>query len=211
MGGQPVTISRLNAGQHRLMASDAHHPGSGDEGNSGHPRRRCPSLTAMTETAGPGAAPEPSGWVKSWRWLESLDLTKPPAPVLRWLGILLIAIGYAAAGAPAQLGDWLGLVILAGALILPDIAGFAIGGFRLDLKHAQDEIATLRQEVNAQARASSIAGVAIGNDAIAAWTDALIRAARQANSDQASGAATPWPPPGSGRRAQQSTASPDRT
>lgn len=132
--------------------------------------------------------------------------------MLRWLGILLIAIGYAAAGAPSQIGDWLWLVILAGALILPDIAGLAIGGFRLDLKQAQDEIATLRQEVNAQARASSIAGVAIGNDAIAAWTDALIRAARQANSDQAGGAAAPWPPPpGSGSGAQQSTASPDRT
>jgi hypothetical protein len=65
-----------------------------------------------------------------------LDLTKPPAPVLRWLGILLIAIGYAAAGAPTQLGGWLWLVILAGVLILPDIAGFAIGGFRLDLKQA---------------------------------------------------------------------------
>jgi len=165
----------------------------------------------MTQTAGPGAAPEPSGWLKSWRWLASLDLTKPPAPVLRWLAIVLIAIGYAAAGAPTQLGDWLWPVILAGALILPDIAGFAVGGFRLDLKQAQDEIATLRQEVNAQARASSVAGVAIGDDAIAAWTDALIRAARQATSDQASGAATPWPPPGGGTRAQQSTASPDRT
>ena len=64
--------------------------------------------------------------------------------------------------------------------------------------------------MNAQARASSIAGVAIGDDAIAAWTDALIRAARQATADQASGAAAPWPP-GGGTRAQQSTASPDRT
>ena len=180
-------------------------------GKPGHPGRRCPSLTAMTETAGPGAGPEPSGWVKSWRWLASLDLTKPPAPVLRWLGIVLIAIGYAAAGAPTQLGDWLWLVILAGALILPDIAGFAVGGFRLDLKQAQDDIATLRQEVNAQARASSVAGVAIGDDAIAAWTDALIRAARQATSDQASGAAAPWPPSGGGTRPQQSTASPGGT
>ena len=180
-------------------------------GNPGHPGRRCPSLTAMTETAGPGAAPGPSGWVKSWRWLASLDLTKPPAPVLRWLGIVFIAIGYAAAGAPTQLGGWLWLVILAGALTLPDIAGFAVGGFRLDLKQAQDDIATLRQEVNAQARASSVAGVAIGDDAIAAWTDALIRATRQATSDQASGAVTPWPPPGGGTRAQQSTADPDRT
>ena len=177
----------------------------------GRPGRRCPSLTVMTETAGPGAAPEPSGWVKSWRWLESLDLTKPPAPVLRWLGIVLIAIGYAAAGAPTQLGDWLWLVVLAGALILPDIAGFAVGGFRLDLRQAQDDIATLRQEVNAQARASSVAGVAIGDDAIAAWTDALIRAARQATSDQASGAAAPWPPSGGGTKAQQSTAGPGGT
>jgi hypothetical protein len=165
----------------------------------------------MTQTAGPGAAPEPSGWVKSWRWLASLDLTKPPAPVLRWLGIVLIAVGYAAAGAPTRLSDWLWPVILAGALILPDIAGFAVGGFRLDLKQAQDDIATLRQEVNAQARASSVAAVAIGDYAITAWTDALIRAARQATSDQASGAAAPWPPPGSGTGPQQSTASPDRT
>ena len=165
----------------------------------------------MTEMAGAGAAPEPSGWVKSWRWLASLDLTRPPAPVLRWLGIVFLAIGYAAAGAPTRIGDWLWLVILAGTLLLPDIAGFAVGGFRLDLKQAQDDIATLRQEVNAQARASSVAGVAIGDDAIAAWTDALIRAARQATSDQASGAAAPWPPPGSGSRAQQSTAGPDRT
>jgi hypothetical protein len=165
----------------------------------------------MTETAGPGAAPEPSGWVKSWRWLASLDLTTPPAPVLRWLGIVFIAVGYAAAGAPTQLSDWLGPVILAGALILPDIAGFAVGGFRLDLKQAQDDIATLRQEVNAQARASSVAGVAIGDDAIAAWTEALIRAARQAASDQASGAAGPWPPPGGVSRPQPSTASPGGT
>ena len=164
----------------------------------------------MTETPGSGALPEPSGSVKFWRWLTSLDLTKPPAPVLRWLGILLIGIVYAAIGAPEQFGDWLWFAILGVVLVLPDIAGLAIGGFRLDLKQAQDDIATLRQEVNAQARASSVAGVAIGDDAIAAWTDALIRAARQATSDQASGAAAPWPPSGGGR-AQQSTASPDRT
>ena len=162
-------------------------------------------------TDAPTPAPEPSGWVKCWRWLESLDLTKPPAPLLRWLGILMIGVVYAAAGAPEQLGDWLWFAILGGILILPDIAGFAVGGFRLDLKQAQDDIATLRQDVNAQARASSVAGVAIGNDAIAAWTDALIRAARQANSDQASGPVAPWSPPGSGTRPAQSTASPDGT
>jgi hypothetical protein len=123
----------------------------------------------------------------------------------------MIGVVYAAVGAPEQLGDWLWFAFLGGILILPDIAGFAIGGFRLDLKQAQDDIATLRQDVNAQARASSVAGVAIGNDAIAAWTDALIRAARQANSDQASGPVAPWSPPGSGTRPAQSTASPDGT
>jgi hypothetical protein len=65
--------------------------------------------------------------------------------------------------------------------------------------------------VNAQARASSVAGVAIGDDAIAAWTDALIRAARQATADQASGPVAPWPPSGSGASPQQSTASPGGT
>lgn len=41
----------------------------------------------------------------------------------------------------------------------PDIAGIGIRGFRLDLKQAQDEIARLRQEVNAQARSSAKATI----------------------------------------------------
>jgi hypothetical protein len=73
-----------------------------------------------------------------------LDLTKPPAPVLRWLGILLIGIVYVAVGAPEQLGDWLWFAILGGILIFPDVAGFAIGGFRVDLQQAREEIASLR-------------------------------------------------------------------
>ena len=97
--------------------------------------------------------------IRAWRWITGLDLTKPPAPVLRWLGILLIGIVYAAAGAPRRLSEWLWAAILAGALILPDVAGFGIGGMRLDLKHAREELATLRQEVNAQARATSSASV----------------------------------------------------
>jgi hypothetical protein len=99
----------------------------------------------MTQTSGTEAPPaKPRWWVWFWRWLASLDLTKPPAPVLRWLGILLIGIVYVAVGAPEQLGDWLWFAILGGALILPDVAGFAIGGFRVDLQQAQEEIASLR-------------------------------------------------------------------
>jgi hypothetical protein len=55
----------------------------------------------MMETSGAEADPaRPRLWVRFWRWLASLDLTKPPAPVLRWLGILLIGIVYVAVGAP---------------------------------------------------------------------------------------------------------------
>lgn len=131
--------------------------------------------------------------VRAWRWLASLDLTKPPAPLLRWLGVVLTGAVYAAVGAPRDLGGWIWAAVLGGALILPDVAGFAVGGFRLDLKQAQDDIATLRQEVNAQARASSAAGIAIGNDAIATAIEALNRAAIQAVSNQATGTPTPWP------------------
>ena len=180
----------------------------------------------MTVTTGAEGGPEPAQCqctacveraqktrVRVGRWItRHSDLTKPPTPLIRWALLLILGLSCWAAGIPLDFKDWLGPIIIAGALILPDVAGFAVGGFRLDLRQAQDDIATLRQEVNAQARASSVAGVAIGNDAIAAWTDALIRAARQANSDQASGAAAPWPSPGSGSsRAQQSTASPDGT
>ena len=135
--------------------------------------------------------------------LKRLDLTKPPAPVLRYTGILIVALVYCGLGAPTALGDWLWAAVLVGFLVLPDVTGFAIGGIRLDLKQAQDDIAALRQDVNAQARAASTAGIAIGTDAVTAFTQALTRAATQTASDQASGAATPWPMPGSSTQPAQ--------
>ena len=110
-------------------------------------RRALRELTVPKQT---GPVPEvaaekpPGRFRRFWRWLASLDLAEPPAPVLRWLGLLLVAIGYVAAGTPVQGYDWLWPAIFAAALILPDVAGFAIGGFRLDLKKAQDEITSLR-------------------------------------------------------------------
>ena len=119
---------------------------------------------------GPCVARAGKRTVRAWRWIASLDLTKPPAPLLRWLGIVLTGAVYAAAGAPTDLSGWIWAAVLGGALILPDVAGFAVGGFRLDLKQAQDDIATLRQEVNAQARATAHAGavVAMGDSAFGA-------------------------------------------
>jgi hypothetical protein len=115
------------------------------------------NLAAMSDVPEPAAGPCQCGpclakaqkpGVRAWRWIAGLDLTKPPAPVLRWLGIFLIGIVYAAAGAPTQLGDWLWAAIGAGALILPDVAGFGIAGMRLDLKQAQDELTALKLRVD---------------------------------------------------------------
>jgi hypothetical protein len=86
-------------------------------------------------------------------------------------------------------------VVIVGALILPDVAGFAVGGFKLDLKQAQDDIATLRQEVNAQARASSTSIVAIGDSTFAVLAQQIARAAAQVSGGQATGADTPWQDP----------------
>lgn len=142
--------------------------------------------------------------VRAWRWITSLDLTKPPAPILRWALLLILGLCCWAAGIPLDIKDWLAPIIIAGALILPDVAGFGIAGIRLDLKQAQDEITALHQEFNAQARADSAAaaaagaGIAIGDKAIAALSNAFGRAANQAASDQASGASGPWSPSRSG-------------
>jgi len=94
--------------------------------------------------------------VRAGRWItEHSDLTKPPAPLIRWVLLLILGLCCWAAQIPLDFKDWLGPIIIAGALIVPDVAGFGVAGVRLDLKQAQDAIATLRQEVNAQARASS--------------------------------------------------------
>ncbi len=161
----------------------------------------------MTVTTGgadaPEAAPCPCGpciakaqakHIRAWHWIGRLDLTRPPAPVLRWLGVILVGIVYAAAGAPTQMGDWLWAAILGGLLVLPDVAGFAIGGFSLDLKKAREDIARLQQDVNAQARASSASTLAIGDSAIAGLFQQLKPEAIRLMNAQATGAVAPWDP-----------------
>jgi hypothetical protein len=86
--------------------------------------------------------------VRAWRWIASLDLTKPPAPVIRWALLLILGLCCWAAGIPLVFQDWLGPIIIAGALILPDVAGFGIAGVRLDLKQTKDEVAALKLRVD---------------------------------------------------------------
>lgn len=86
--------------------------------------------------------------LRAWRWITGLDLTKPPAPVLRWALLLILGLTCWAVGIPLDIKDWLGPIIIAGALIFPDVAGFGIAGIRLDLKQAQDELAALKLRVD---------------------------------------------------------------
>lgn len=136
-------------------------------------------------------------WQRALR-MSWFDPGKPPLTVLRWLGILGLALAWWARGAatsPRQ--TWVPYVVIAGVLILPDVAGFAIGGFKLSLKQAQDDIARLRLEVNNQARASAMLN--IGDSAIAAAFADVAKAApatRDAISGEAeAGNAQKWQRP----------------
>ena len=87
--------------------------------------------------------------VRAGRWItRHSDLTKPPAPLIRWALLLILGLCCWAAGIPLVFRDWLGPIIIAGALILPDVAGFGIAGIRLDLKQAQDELAALKLRID---------------------------------------------------------------
>lgn len=132
-------------------------------------------------------------WHQRFRRLRWIDQGKPPFTVLRWLSILGIALAWWAQGAATSPPHaWVPFVVIAGALILPDVAGFAVGSFRVDLKRAQDEIATLRQEANAQARASSTSILAVGDSAIASVTEDIVRGVVPVVVGQASGDPVPW-------------------
>lgn len=134
---------------------------------------------------------------------HSIDPQKWPLPLLRWLAVLGLAIAWSASGAKTSPPhSWVPYAVIAGALILPDIAGFAIGGFRLDLKEAQEGIARLQQDVNNQARASAASIVAFGNDAFY-LIERLRPGVTQAARDQATGPAAPWRPPGRAPQAEQ--------
>lgn len=86
--------------------------------------------------------------LRVWRWMRGLDLTKPPAPLIRWALLLILGLCCWAAGIPLVIQDWLGPITIAGALILPDVAGFGIAGMRLDLKQTQEELAALKVRVD---------------------------------------------------------------
>jgi hypothetical protein len=87
--------------------------------------------------------------VRAGRWIvKHSDLTKPPAPLIRWALLLVLGLCCWIAGIPLDIKDWLGPIIFAGALILPDVAGFGVAGVRLDLKRTQDELNTVKLRVD---------------------------------------------------------------
>jgi hypothetical protein len=79
---------------------------------------------------------------------------------MRWLAVLGIALTWWANGSvTSPVSMWLRYAVIAGVLILPDIAGFAVGGLRVDMRKAQQDLARLQQDVNAQARATANASI----------------------------------------------------
>jgi hypothetical protein len=133
--------------------------------------------------------------VRTWRWLaRHSDLTKPPLPALRWGLLLILGLCCWAARIPLEFKDWLGPIIIAGALILPDVAGFGIAGMRLDLKRAEGEIASLRQDMKLESRAASISMLALGTDpeALARAAKVLSQQVAKVSSDEASGEGRRW-------------------
>jgi len=86
-------------------------------------------------------------------------------------------IGRWAAGIPATITGWLGVLAVAGALILPDVAGVAVGGVRVELRRVRErqveterDVADLRQEIHQmqiqQASAQARSGVYFGDESI---------------------------------------------
>jgi hypothetical protein len=108
-----------------------------------------PSMKNQEGTKNPGAG--------MWHWLAvHSDLTEPPLPTIRWALLLILGLCCWAAGIPLDFRSWLGPIIIAGALILPDVAGFGIAGVRLDLKQAQDELAALKLRLDIRQQVTNI-------------------------------------------------------
>jgi hypothetical protein len=88
--------------------------------------------------------------MRAGRWItRHSGLTKPPAPADppgRSCSSSARAAG--PPEIPQVIRDRLGPIIIASALILPDVAGFGIAGMRLDLEQAQDELAALKLHVD---------------------------------------------------------------
>jgi hypothetical protein len=93
-------------------------------------------------------------WRRRLRWI---DPEKPPLTVLRWLAIIALAVTWWATGAKTSPPHyWVPYVVVAAALMLPDIAGLAVGGFRLDLKQVQAELATLKLRIDMRQEVTTI-------------------------------------------------------
>src|SRR5260370_4620034 len=69
------------------------------------------------------------------RWA---DAEAGPWPFIRWLAVVALMIGRWAAGIPASVTGWLGVLAGAGALILPDVAGIAFAGVRVELRRVRE-------------------------------------------------------------------------
>ena len=145
-----------------------------------------------------GAPARRGGILDGRRWA---DAQAAPWPFIRWLAVVALMIGRWAAGIPATVTGWLGVLAVAGALILPDVAGIAFAGVRVELRRVRErqveterEVAGLRQEIHQmqiqQASAQARSGVYFGDESIRRLFGGAgaVRAGEDAGS-------TEWPAP----------------
>src|SRR5260370_33938350 len=86
-----------------------------------------------------GAPARRGGILDGRRWA---DAQAAPWPFIRWLAVVALMIGRWAAGIPASITGWLGVLAVAGGLILPAVAGSAFAGGKVALRRGrggQDE------------------------------------------------------------------------
>src|SRR5712692_10502064 len=82
-----------------------------------------------------GAPAQRGGTPDGRRWA---DAQAAPWPFIRWVAVVVLMIGRWAAGIPANITGWLGVLAIAGALILPDVAGIAFAGVRVELRRVRE-------------------------------------------------------------------------
>lgn len=93
---------------------------------------------------------------------------------MRWLGALGLVVWRWQSGGPTTWFGWVPVLIVVGLLLLPDLDSITIGGLKLEVRRAREEVADLRQQVKQlQVSQANAVGAVIGNDAISAFSGGL--------------------------------------
>ena len=79
------------------------------------------------------------------QWQQSRDMA--PLPLYRWLVVIGLLAWRWAAGIPNNIDGWLGVLAICLVLVLPDAASIAVGGLKIEMRQAKEEVANLKQQM----------------------------------------------------------------